>query len=114
MLDDRGNQMIERRFRHDPGEMAWIAAARCIGEDPELFFPVGSGGSAAEQIRRARSVCRACAVRLECLEWSLATCQDAGVWGGLDEEERRQIRRARRRQRSGASSDPERPLSAVG
>jgi WhiB family redox-sensing transcriptional regulator len=37
-------------------------------------------------------------VRSDCLEWSLATFQDAGVWGGLDEEERRVIRRARRRE----------------
>jgi WhiB family redox-sensing transcriptional regulator len=37
-------------------------------------------------------------VRADCLEWSLATFQDAGVWGGLDEEERRVIRRARRRE----------------
>jgi WhiB family redox-sensing transcriptional regulator len=36
-------------------------------------------------------------VRFPCLEWSLVTFQDAGVWGGLDEEERRQIRRLRRR-----------------
>jgi len=42
-------------------------------------------------------VCRSCPMRSPCLEWSLATFQDAGVWGGLDEEERRQIRRLRRR-----------------
>ncbi len=34
----------------------------------------------------------------DCLRWSLDTCQDAGVWGGLDEEERRVIRRQRRRE----------------
>ena len=37
-------------------------------------------------------------MRADCLEWSLSTFQDAGVWGGLDEEERRVIRRARRRE----------------
>ena len=49
-----------------------------------------------EQIRAAKAVCSECAVRDACLEWSLATFQDAGVWGGLDEEERRAIRRRRR------------------
>jgi WhiB family redox-sensing transcriptional regulator len=89
--------MIERRFRHDPDEMRWITGAACIGEDPELFFPVGMAPPALEQIDRAKSICAACPVRSECLEWALVTCQDAGVWGGLDEEQRRQIRRARRR-----------------
>jgi WhiB family transcriptional regulator, redox-sensing transcriptional regulator len=89
--------MTERRFRHDPDEMWWLSGAACIGEDPELFFPIGSSPPAAAQTTRAKLVCRGCPVRAECLEWSLATYQDAGVWGGLDEEERREIRRARRR-----------------
>lgn len=89
--------MIERRFRHDPDEMSWITDAVCIGEDPELFFPVGSTPPALEQVERAKAICARCPVRPACLEWSLVTCQDAGVWGGLDEEERREIRRARRR-----------------
>ena len=36
-----------------------------------------------------------CSVRLECLDFALETNQDAGVWGGLSEEERRVIRRER-------------------
>jgi WhiB family redox-sensing transcriptional regulator len=48
-------------------------------------------------VAEAKRVCGGCVVRSDCLEWSLATYQDAGVWGGLDEEERRVIRRARRR-----------------
>jgi WhiB family transcriptional regulator, redox-sensing transcriptional regulator len=78
--------------------MWWLSDAACIGEDPELFFPIGTSTPAAVQTARAKSVCRSCPVRAECLEWSLVTYQDAGVWGGLDEEERREIRRARRRQ----------------
>lgn len=108
---ERGT-MIERRFRNDPDEMAWIAQARCIGEDPELFFPIGTAPPAVEQIERAKAICRICPVRARCLEWSLVTCQDAGVWGGLDEEERREIRRARRREAIAASATRE--LSSVG
>ncbi|HSL12131.1 MAG TPA: WhiB family transcriptional regulator [Actinomycetota bacterium] len=77
--------------------MRWIAGAACIGEDPELFFPVGVTPPALDQVVRAKAICARCPVRRDCLEWSLVTCQDAGVWGGLDEEERRAIRRARRR-----------------
>ncbi len=43
-----------------------------------------------------------------CLAWALDTCQDAGVWGGLDEEERRVIRRARRRAAAVAESQADR------
>ncbi len=76
--------------------MEWVQRARCRDEDPELFFPVGTTGPALEQAERAKSVCFLCSVRAECLEWALATGQDAGVWGGTSEEERRTLRRARR------------------
>jgi WhiB family redox-sensing transcriptional regulator len=89
--------MIEPKFRRDPRESVWIERARCIGEDPELFFPVGTTAPALAQTERAKAVCRQCPVIDACLSWALDTCQDAGVWGGLDEEERREIRRARRR-----------------
>jgi WhiB family redox-sensing transcriptional regulator len=91
-------------FRQDSGRTSWIERARCIEEDPELFFPVGTTGPAIEQVARAKGVCAACPVRIECLAWALDTCQDAGVWGGLVEEERRVIRRARRRARRAATS----------
>lgn len=78
--------------------MEWVQRARCKDEDPELFFPIGTTGPAAEQIERARAVCQGCPVRGECLEWALATGQDAGVWGATSEDERRAMRRARRRE----------------
>jgi WhiB family transcriptional regulator, redox-sensing transcriptional regulator len=89
--------MTERRFKHDPDETWWLRDASCIGEDPELFFPIGTSEPALAQVAAAKQVCAGCEVRSACLEWSLMTYQDAGVWGGLDEEERRVIRRARRR-----------------
>src|SRR2546421_12454179 len=85
--------MTERRFRHDPEEMWWLSDAACIGADPELFFPIGTSPPAADQTVRAKAICRSCPVRSACLEWSLVTYQDAGVWGGLGEEERRGVRR---------------------
>jgi WhiB family transcriptional regulator, redox-sensing transcriptional regulator len=84
--------------------MWWVAQAGCVREDPDLFFPVGTSGSALLQVERAKAICAACPVRDACLEWSLTTCQDAGVWGGLDEEQRREIRRARRREAAGLTA----------
>ena len=78
--------------------MEWVHRARCKDVEPELFFPIGNTGPAAQQIDVAKAICLACEVRLECLEWALTTGQDAGVWGGLSEDERRAVRRARKRQ----------------
>jgi WhiB family redox-sensing transcriptional regulator len=77
--------------------MDWRDKALCRDEDPELFFPVGSGPAAQATAERAKEVCRRCPVIDPCLEWALGTGQDAGVWGGLDEDERRRLRRRQRR-----------------
>jgi WhiB family redox-sensing transcriptional regulator len=68
----------------------------CRDEDPELFFPVGTTGPALLQIEDAKDVCRRCQVVDACLRWALETGQDAGVWGGTSEDERRAIRKAAR------------------
>ncbi|MGH8906947.1 MAG: WhiB family transcriptional regulator [Egibacteraceae bacterium] len=77
----------------------WRTKAACLDEDPELFFPIGITGPAIEQAERAKAVCARCPVAAQCLGWALETGQDAGVWGGLDEDERRIIRRSRPRRR---------------
>jgi len=38
-------------------------------------------------------------VTSQCLKWALETGQDAGVWGGMSEEERRALRRRKNRGR---------------
>ena len=74
--------------------MQWLKRAKCRGLDPELFFPVGTAGPAVEQAQKAKSVCALCPVRAECLSWALESGQAYGVWGGLDEDERRELRLA--------------------
>ena len=75
----------------------WRTTAACRDTDPDLFFPVGQTGPAITHIASAKAVCDTCAVQVECLEYALMTNQDAGIWGGLTEDERRKIRRERRR-----------------
>lgn len=77
--------------------MDWRFKAACLSQDPELFFPIGDVGPALDQIEKAKAVCRTCPVVAECLEWALDTGQDFGVWGGLSEAERLQVRRKRSR-----------------
>ena len=73
--------------------MDWRHLALCRDEDPELFFPIGTTGPAATQVEEAKQVCRRCTVVDDCLSWSLETGQDAGVWGGTSEDERRALKR---------------------
>jgi WhiB family transcriptional regulator, redox-sensing transcriptional regulator len=79
--------------------MDWRHRAACLDEDPELFFPIGNTGPALLQIEEAKAVCRRCDVVETCLRWALDTGQDAGVWGGLSEDERRALKRRNARAR---------------
>lgn len=73
--------------------MDWRYRAACRDEDPELFFPVGTSGPALLQVEAAKAICHRCPVSDPCLRWALQTGQDAGVWGGLSEEDRRMLGR---------------------
>lgn len=75
------------------GGSDWQRLALCRDEDPELFFPVGTTGPAAHQAEEAKAVCRRCAVIGDCLSWALESRQPTGIFGGLDEAERRELRR---------------------
>lgn len=66
----------------------WESRAACLDSEPDLFFPIGHAGPALRQVAQAKAVCARCHVRLECLQYALATRQAHGVWGGTSEEER--------------------------
>lgn len=70
-----------------PAEMDWQRDALCKKTGPALFFPE-QGESSAQDAKR---VCAGCPVREKCLEYALANREPAGVWGGLDETERRRL-----------------------
>lgn len=71
----------------------WRDRAACRLTDANLFFPAGSTGSAIDQTEAAKAVCRSCPVQDACLRFAFETNQDAGVWGGKDEDERRRLRK---------------------
>ncbi|MFM7045181.1 MAG: WhiB family transcriptional regulator [Ilumatobacteraceae bacterium] len=74
-------------------DYSWRRLAVCRDTDPELFFPVGTTGLALLQIDEAKRVCGECPVQSDCLQYALDTNQDAGIWGGTSEDERRSLRR---------------------
>lgn len=82
----------------DGFDMAWQDFASCAGADPDLFFPERGAST-----RTAKSICRDCQVRDECLEFAIVSSEKFGIWGMMSERERRKIRKerqiaARRRQ----------------
>jgi len=81
----------------------WRELSACRDSDPDIFFPVGTTGPAVNMIEKATTVCAVCTVQEECLLYALETNQEAGVWGGLPEDDRRRYRKRwlaeRRRQR---------------
>jgi WhiB family redox-sensing transcriptional regulator len=69
----------------------WNGRGLCVGEDPEVFFP-----SHGEPGTDAREICAACPVRGDCLNYA-TEADEFGIWGGLDQQERRNLKRRRRR-----------------
>ncbi len=67
----------------------WMQDAACRGfPNPEIFFPE-QGKSA----KPAKAICETCPVRDECLDHAIFHRQKDGVWGGLNERERRPLRK---------------------
>ncbi|WP_018655393.1 WhiB family transcriptional regulator [Actinomadura flavalba] len=69
------------------GDLA--AQAACRNADPDALFVQGAAQN------RAKTICRACPVRTECLADALDNRIEFGVWGGMTERERRALLRRR-------------------
>ncbi|MFI6105322.1 WhiB family transcriptional regulator [Streptomyces sp. NPDC093595] len=74
-----------------PRELSWQETALCAQTGPEFFFP--DPGSST---REAKRLCAACEGREACLEYALAHDERFGVWGGLSEKERNELKRGGR------------------
>lgn len=81
----------------------WRSWAACQNTDADLFFPTGNTGVAVEYIEEAKRVCSTCPVQEPCLNFAFETNQEAGIWGGHDEDERRRLRKVWRGQRRAIS-----------
>lgn len=61
-------------------------------DNADLFFPtLGNEAAAAEATRK---ICRSCNFQQPCAEWALRN-DEAGIWAGLTERDRNQLRRRR-------------------
>lgn len=70
----------------------WTAEANCAGLNPDLFFP--NRGTESLGASAAKAVCRACTVRVDCLEYADRNRIQHGIWGAFTPRERMARRRA--------------------
>ncbi|KAB1145085.1 WhiB family transcriptional regulator [Streptomyces luteolifulvus] len=73
-----------------PAHPAWQAQALCAQTGADFFFP-----EPGSSVREAKRICGMCEMRSACLEYALKNDERFGVWGGLSEKERLQLRRTR-------------------
>ncbi len=75
-------------------EEAWQLRAACRGPQAAVFFPPATferKDQKAERERRAKDICRTCPVRQPCLDYAVKIKEPHGIWGGLNESERKQL-----------------------
>ena len=77
---------LENTFRTD----FFPESPNCRSTDPDLFFPESMREK--KQIALAKSFCAFCVEKVACRTYALKADERDGIWGGLDEEERRVIR----------------------
>jgi WhiB family redox-sensing transcriptional regulator len=78
--------------------MGWQYRAACRGEDSSVFFAPNYFERKDEKEAReakAKALCVRCPVRLECLDYALRAREPHGIWGGLNEVERKALIRQR-------------------
>lgn len=70
----------------------WMTDASCVGHpNSEIFFT--DREHASEYVIKARQVCADCPVWRNCLDFAISHSEEYGVWGGLTNRERIQVRR---------------------
>ena len=78
--------------------IGWQFRAACRGEESALFFAPNYFERREQKEAReakAKAICVRCPVRAECLEYALRIREPHGIWGGLNELERRALLRSR-------------------
>jgi hypothetical protein len=88
--------MTTARSQSLDGMTPTITSAPCQSTDPEIFFPDPTDH---ETIKVAKEFCASCKTEVKnmCLSFALENKIRYGVWGGLTEHERMNLRRQQMR-----------------
>lgn len=80
-----------------PSPESWQHRAACRGPQAAVFFPpphFERKRDRLERERRAKAICATCPVMAECLDYALTIKEPHGIWGGLNEAERKLLQTA--------------------
>jgi WhiB family redox-sensing transcriptional regulator len=72
----------------------WQIKAACRGPQATVFFPPPRAERKDEKLdreQRAKDICAGCSVQRDCLDYALRIREPHGIWGGLNEAERRDL-----------------------
>ena len=86
----------------------WHARGLCVGADPEIFFP-----SHGDPGTEARQICASCGIREDCLKYA-TEADEFGIWAGLDQQQRRALRKKQRRREAATHTRAGQPYGAQG
>ncbi|MEO7556344.1 MAG: WhiB family transcriptional regulator [Acidimicrobiales bacterium] len=73
---------------------AWQIKAACRGPQAAVFFPPSHFERKDEKVereQRAKAICASCSARRPCLDFAVSIREPHGIWGGLNEVERKQL-----------------------
>jgi WhiB family redox-sensing transcriptional regulator len=86
---ERGINMSAQRV-----EDTWQIKAACRGPQAAVFFPPPQFERKDEKLERetrAKEICATCSVKRDCLDYALSIREPHGIWGGLNEVERKAL-----------------------
>ncbi len=75
--------------------LTWQESGACRTGEATDFYPPMHAERKHERLareRRAKSICAGCPVRIQCLEYAIHVDERYGIWGGLNQDERRLLR----------------------
>ena len=75
-------------------DQAWQIRAACRGPQSIVFFPPTHFERKDEKLereQRAKTICTSCGVKDDCLRYALQIREQHGIWGGLNEAERKTL-----------------------
>ena len=75
-------------------EEIWQIKAECRGPQAVVFFPPPQFERKEEKRERelrAKAICSECSVKNDCLQYAIEIREQHGIWGGLNEAERKQL-----------------------
>jgi WhiB family redox-sensing transcriptional regulator len=76
------------------GAESWQAKAACRGPQAAVFFPPSHAERKDEKLAResrAKAICADCHVCRDCLDYAVHIREPHGIWGGMNEVERKAL-----------------------